>query len=57
MAETRLQDEPFYVICNYVFVGVACLGWVGNSLVLWVWLREKRKSTTTLLFMYLAVLK
>jgi hypothetical protein len=38
-----------------MFVSVACVGVVGNSLAFWVWLGERHTSTTTLLFMYLAI--
>jgi hypothetical protein len=42
-------------IFSRVYFGVACVGVLANGLAFWVLLGEKRKSTTTLLFMYLAV--
>jgi hypothetical protein len=47
--EYNMYYKPFVV------VPLACVGMLGNVVSFWVWLAEKRKSTTTLLFMYLAV--
>jgi hypothetical protein len=49
------QDPTFLLNFYHVSIGLSCVGVLGNGVAFWVWLGEKRKSTTTLLFMYLAV--
>jgi hypothetical protein len=56
--ETELKMVDFFLlgaIFVYMFPVVACLGVLGNGVAFWVWMGERCKSTTTLLFLYLAI--
>jgi hypothetical protein len=50
-SDVRIQK----IFSTYLYFIIAIFGVLGNSLALWVWVGERHKSTTTFLFMYLAI--
>jgi hypothetical protein len=53
--ELRSNVKIQKIFSTYLYFIIAIFGVLGNSLALWVWVGERHKSTTTLLFMYLAI--